>query len=169
PGASSRWGGLGLDLRGCAVVLEEAGYSLLGPLALNCAAPDEGNMNLLEKVATPAQQARYLAPLVAGEVRSSFAMTEPAPGAGSDPAALRTSAARDGDTWVIDGHKWFITGADGAAFFICMAKTGDSGGRVQATMFLVDADDPGVEIVRRVGSIDQVTPGGHCEVRFHGC
>jgi acyl-CoA dehydrogenase len=169
PAARVEWGGLGLDLRGCAVVFEEAGYSLIGPLAMNCAAPDEGNMNLLEKVATPAQQRRYLAPLVAGEHRSSFAMTEPAPGAGSDPVALLTTATRDGDTWVIEGHKWFITGADGAGFFICMAKTEEVDGRVAATMFLVDADNPGVELVRRVGSIDTVTPGGHCELRFHSC
>jgi len=169
PAAGKEWGGLGLDLRGCAVVFEEAGYSLLGPVALNCAAPDEGNMNLLEKVATPEQKARYLAPLVAGEVRSSFAMTEPAPGAGSDPAALRTTATKVDGGWRIDGHKWFITGADGAAFFICMAKTAEAAGRVSATMFFVDADNPGIEIVRRVGSIDQVTPGGHCEVRFEGC
>src|SRR5690606_17128000 len=103
--------------------------------------------------ATPEQKARYLAPLVAGEVRSSFAMTEPAPGAGSDPAALRTTATKVDGGWRIDGHKWFITGADGAAFFICMAKTAEAAGRVSATMFFVDADNPGIEIVRRVGSI----------------
>jgi acyl-CoA dehydrogenase len=169
PAAAKAWGGLGLDLRGCAVVLEEAGYSPLGPVAMNCAAPDEGNMNLLEKVATSDQQSRYLAPLVAGEIRSAFAMTEPAPGAGSDPSALRTTARRVGHDWVIDGRKWFITGAEGAAFYICMAKTAEVDGHVGATMFLVDADNPGVEIVRRIGSIDEVTPGGHCEVLFDDC
>ena len=169
PSVGAAWGGLGLDLRGCAVVFEEAGYSLLGPLALNCAAPDEGNMHLLEVVATPEQQERFLAPLARGEVRSAFAMTEPAPGAGSDPSALLTSAERDGDRWVINGRKWFITGAEGAAFFICMARTGEVGGRTGATMFLVDAANPGVEVARRIGSIDHTTPGGHCEVVFDHC
>src|SRR5215204_4618380 len=119
PHVSVSLGGLGLDTRGQAVVFEEAGYSLLGPQALNCAAPDEGNMHLLRLVATAAQRERYLAPLVRGETRSCFAMTEPAPGAGSDPAMLRTTARRHGDDWVLDGDKWFITGAVGAAFAIC--------------------------------------------------
>ena len=120
PHAARRWGGLGLDLRDQAVVFEEAGYALLGPLALNCAAPDEGNMHLLEQVATPGQQERYLRPLAAGELRSCFAMTEPAPGAGSDPRALATTAAPVPGGWRIDGRKWFISGADGAGFAICM-------------------------------------------------
>ncbi|MGD9797111.1 MAG: acyl-CoA dehydrogenase family protein, partial [Acidimicrobiia bacterium] len=115
-------------------------------------------------VATPAQQARFLAPLVRGDVRSAFAMTEPAPGAGSDPAALATAARPDGDTWVIDGRKWFITGADGADFFICMATT-DRG----ATMFLVEASNPGVRVERRIGSLDHSFAGGHCEVVFQDC
>ncbi len=104
-------------------MFEEAGYSLLGPLALNCSAPDEGNMHLLEVVASPEQQERYLRPLAAGEVRSAFAMTEPAPGAGSDPTMLLTTARRDGGDWVIDGRKHLITGAEGCAFYICMART----------------------------------------------
>jgi acyl-CoA dehydrogenase len=186
PAAGTAWGGLGLDLRGCAPVFEAAGYSPLGPLALNCAAPDEGNMHLLEVVATPEQQARFLAPLVRGETRSAFAMTEPAPGAGSDPSALLTTARADGDTWVIDGRKWFITGADGAAFFICMARNGGDGARNGgdgarnggdearspddgATMFLVEASNPGVRVVRRIGSLDHSFAGGHCEVVFEDC
>ena len=119
PHVSPRWGGLGLDLRGQAVVFEAAEYSLLGPLALNIAAPDEGNMHLLEKVASEAQREQYLAPLARGDVRSCFAMTEPA-GAGSDPRALTTTATRIPGGWRIDGRKWFISGADGAAFTICM-------------------------------------------------
>ena len=94
-------------------MFEEAGYSLLGPLALNCSAPDEGNMHLLEAVASPEQQERYLRPLAAGDVRSAFAMTEPAPGAGSDPTMLLTTARHDGGDWVIDGRKHLITGAVG--------------------------------------------------------
>ena len=170
PHAARRWGGLGLDLRGQAVVFEEAGYSLLGPLALNCAAPDEGNMHLLEAVATPEQQERYLRPLAAGDTRSCFAMTEPAPGAGSDPRALATTATRVPGGWRIDGRKWFISGADGAAFLICMARTsgapGDAGG---ATMFLVDAGTPGLKLVRNLETLDEGLFGGHSELAFDGC
>jgi len=170
PTGPTQWGGLGLDVRAQSVVLREAGYSLLGPLALNCAAPDEGNMHLLYKVATPAQQERYLAPLVAGELRSCFAMTEPSPGAGSDPSMLATSAEWDGAAWVISGRKWFITGADGAAFAICMATTPAHGDQpAGATMFLVDADNPGMRVTRHVGSIDIGFVGGHCEVEFDNC
>jgi acyl-CoA dehydrogenase len=170
PQAPLEEGGHGLDHRGQAVIFEEAGYSLLGPQALNCAAPDEGNMHLLRLVATPAQHDRYLAPLVAGQTRSCFAMTEPAPGAGSDPSMLRTTARRDGDDWVLDGDKWFITGAVGAAFAIVMARTGERIERDEgATMFLVDADTPGFEVRRAVGSIDRSFPGGHAEVTFAGC
>ncbi|MFH9001958.1 acyl-CoA dehydrogenase family protein [Streptomyces afghaniensis] len=170
PHVGVEWGGLGLDLCGQAAVFEAAGYSLLGPLALNCAAPDEGNMHLLEVVATEEQKDRYLRPLAAGEVRSCFAMTEPAPGAGSDPRALATTATRTGDGWRLDGRKWFISGADGAGFAICMARTsgapGDAGG---ATMFLVDADNPGMKVVRNIDTLDQALFGGHSQVVFDGC
>lgn len=155
-------GGLGLDVRGQSVVFEEAGRSLLGPLALNCAAPDEGNMAMLEKIASPEQVERFLAPLAAGATRSAFAMTEPAPGAGSDPSMLQTVAHRTDDGWSITGEKWFITGGEGAAFAIVMAKTSDKG----ATMFLVDADTPGYEIVESVDTIDRISPGGHAHMRF---
>ena len=170
PQVAPEWGGLGLDWRGVAVMFEEVGTSLLGPLAINAAAPDEGNMHLLEVVATEEQKARYLRPLAAGETRSCFAMTEPAPGAGADPTALRTRARRDGAGWVIDGDKWYITGADGAAFAIVMARTSDDPDpRRGATMFLVDAGTPGFEVVRHIGSLDQTFAGGHCEVRFSSC
>ncbi|MEV0408057.1 acyl-CoA dehydrogenase family protein [Actinoallomurus sp. NPDC050550] len=170
PHVGAEWGGLGLDLRGQAVVFEAAGYSLLGPLALNCAAPDEGNMHLLEIVATEKQKERYLRPLAAGEVRSCFAMTEPAPGAGSDPRALATTATRTTGGWRIDGRKWFISGADGAAFIVCMARTsGVPGDRGGATMFLVDAGNPGMKIVRNIDTLDQGLFGGHSEIVFDGC
>jgi acyl-CoA dehydrogenase len=170
PQVSEQLGGLGLDLRGQAVVLEEAGYSLLGPHALNCAAPDEGNMHLLAEVATPEQRARYLEPLAAGRIRSCFAMTEPAPGAGSDPSMLATVAARVDGGWRIDGRKWFITGAQGAAFAICMARTEETITRDRgATMFLVDADNPGFRIVRLIESVDRGFAGGHAEVVFDEC
>lgn len=157
-------GGLGLDTRGMAVVFEEAGYSVLGPQALNCAAPDEGNMHLLSVVATPEQRERYLHPLARGQARSCFAMTEPAPGAGSDPSMLRTQARRTDGGWSITGRKWFITGADGARFAICMALAPEG-----ATMFLVDAENPGWRVERIVDAIDRSFPGGHAEVVFEDC
>jgi acyl-CoA dehydrogenase len=171
PQVEQRWGGLGLDRRAQAVVLEEAGYSLFGPLALNCAAPDEGNIHLLSVVATDGQKARYLQPLAAGRIRSCFAMTEPAPGAGADPRALCTTAVRaTSGGWVIDGRKWFTTGAVGAGFVICMARTsGAPGDRDGATMFLVDADNPGLRIDRTVETLDEGMIGGHAEVVFDRC
>jgi acyl-CoA dehydrogenase len=170
PHVSPEYGGHGLDMRGRAPVFEEAGYSLLGPLALNIAAPDEGNMHMLEIIANDEQKKRYLRPLATGEVRSCFAMTEPAPGAGSDPDALTTRAERVPGGWRIDGRKWFITGADGAAFTICMARTsGAPGGSGGATMFLVDADNPGMKLVRHIDSLDESLFGGHMEMLFDGC
>ncbi|MGH7042238.1 MAG: acyl-CoA dehydrogenase family protein [Acetobacteraceae bacterium] len=162
PHVGPEWGGLGLNHFATALVFEEAGYSLLGPLAMNISAPDEGNMHLLEAVATTEQKERWLRPLAAGEIRSCFCMTEPAPGAGSDPAALATTARRDGNHWVINGTKWFTTGADGAGFAIIMARDPDG-----ATMFLADMATPGIEVVRTLDSLDQGFPGGHGVVRFH--
>lgn len=164
PTAPREYGGMALSHREQAVALEEAGRSLLGPAATHCAAPDEGNILLLDKVADAGQRARYLAPLVRGDVRSSFAMTEPAPGAGSDPDRLLTEAVRRRDGWEITGRKWFITGADGASFVIVMARTGE-----RATMFLVDSDNPGMRVTRRIGSLDSGFSGGHCELEFDGC
>jgi len=170
PHVAPELGGQGLDMRARAAVFEEAGYSLLGPLSLNIAAPDEGNMHLLERVATDKQRARYLEPLASGEVRSCFAMTEPAPGAGADPSALAATAVRTDVGWLIHGRKWFITGADGAAFTICMARTsGRPGDRGGATMFLVDADNPGQRLVRHIDALDESLYGGHCELLYDGC
>jgi acyl-CoA dehydrogenase len=170
PHVPKEWGGCGLDVRGQSVVFEEAGYSLLGPLALNCAAPDEGNMHLLERVANEEQKQQYLRPLAAGEIRSTFAMTEPAPGAGSDPAMLTTAATKVDGGWRIDGRKWFISGARGAGFAICMARTsGAPGDRGGATMFLVDADNPGMRVVRDLDTLDEGLFGGHGEVVFDNC
>ncbi|MFE6814483.1 acyl-CoA dehydrogenase family protein [Streptomyces sp. NPDC057675] len=170
PHAAREFGGHGLDMRGRALVFEEAGYSLLGPLALNIAAPDEGNMHLLEAVATSAQKERYLRPLISGSLRSCFAMTEPAPGAGSDPDALTTRAERVPGGWRIHGRKWFITGADGAGFAIVMARTsGAPGDRGGATMFLVDADNPGMKTVRHIETLDESLFGGHAELAFDDC
>jgi acyl-CoA dehydrogenase len=170
PHVGREHGGHGLDVRGQAVVFEAAGYSLLGPLALNIAAPDEGNMHLLERVANAVQKQAWLAPLAAGQIRSCFAMTEPPPGAGSDPRALRTTATRAGDGWRIDGTKWFITGARGAAVAIVMARTsGAPGDRGGATMFLVAGDNPGMTIVRDLETLDVGLYAGHSEVEFRDC
>ena len=168
PHVTREWGGLGLSHVGKAVVFEEAGYSLLGPLALNISAPDEGNMHLMDVVATEVQKARWLAPLAAGTIRSCFCMTEPPPGAGSDPAAMMTTATQDGDHYVIEGRKWFTTGAVGAGFAIIMARHegGEQDGR--ATMFLADMDQPGITIERTMDSLDHAFAGGHAVVRFDG-
>jgi acyl-CoA dehydrogenase len=154
-----------LNQRETAAVLKRSGLSPLGPVAVNTMAPDEGNMFLLGAVATAAQKDRFLAPLVAGTARSAFFMTEPAEdgGAGSDPSMLQTTAVRDGDDWVINGRKKFITGAEGASVGIVMARTGD-GDRVQATMFLVDLPHPAIRIERLIDTIDSSMPGGHALV-----
>jgi alkylation response protein AidB-like acyl-CoA dehydrogenase len=170
PQVPIEYGGHGLNMVDRAPVFEEAGYSLFGPIAVNCAAPDEGNQHLLDRAGNAEQRERYLAPVARGEVRSAFAMTEPAPGAGSDPRALTTRATKTSNGWRIDGFKRFITGADGADFAIVMARTsgnpGDAGG---ATMFLVDSDNPGMILERHVPTMDKSMAGGHCEVRFDDC
>lgn len=170
PQLSETYGGLGLNLLECCPIFEAAGRSLLGPLAINCAAPDEGTMHLLAHVATPAQQERYLRPLAEGHTRSSFAMTEPAPGAGADPTMIRTRAEKRGNQWVINGHKWYATGADGAAFYLVMARTDpDVPATKGCTLFLVDANNPGIRPVRRVQGLTVPTPGGHGELFFEDC
>lgn len=166
PHVPEEFGGRGLSHVGRAVVFEAAGYSMLGPVALHCAAPDEGNIHLLDVVASPAQRERFLKPLATGEVRSSFCMTEPPPGAGSDPSQLSTTARRDGDHYVIDGDKWLITGAEGAAFAIVMAKITGGEHEGRATMFLTDMDAPGIHIGRMLDTLDSSFVGGHAVMRF---
>ncbi|MGU7778631.1 acyl-CoA dehydrogenase family protein [Burkholderia sp. PU8-34] len=162
PHASIEAGGLGLSHFAKAIVFEEAGYSTLGPTALNIAAPDEGNIHLMEVVATAPQKARWLQPQIEGKIRSCFCMTEPAPGSGSDPSMLQTTAVRDGDDYVINGRKWFITGAHGAAYAIIMARTEDGG----ATMFLCDTDRTGFVYERTMDALDACFTGGHGVIRF---
>ncbi len=166
PQAPAEYGGGGADFVTSAVLLEEAGYSPLGPLAMNCAAPDEGNIHLLAVVATAEQKDRYLRPLVRGEMRSCFAMTEPAPGAGSDPTALRTVARKVAGGWLLEGDKHFITGADGAGFAIVMARAQGPGAPEGASMFLVDAGNPGWQVGDRMRTIDAGTIGGHSRVQL---
>jgi len=162
PHASKELGGLGLSHVAKAVVFEEAGYSPLGPVALNIHAPDEGNIHLLEMVATSAQKERWLRPLVAGQIRSCFAMTEPPPGAGSDPSMLQTSAVADGSCYSINGKKWFITGAEGASFAIIMARMPDG----SASMFLTDMNQTGIVLERQMDSLDSCFTGGHGVLTF---
>jgi acyl-CoA dehydrogenase len=149
---------------------EEIGRSLWGQLVFGCQAPDAGNAEILWHFGTDEQKERWLRPLVAGEVRSFFSMTEPEV-PGSDPTTLRTTALRDGEDWVIDGHKWFSSGAEGAAFGIVMAVTDpDAEPHRRATQIVVPADTPGVEIVRAIPTMGHRGRGWttHCEVRYTG-
>ena len=168
PQVTREFGGLGLSTVEMAAFYEELGRSRFGPVACNCAAPDDGNMVVLQKVATPEQQEEWLLPIVRGQVRSSIVMTEPAPGSGSDPAGMmRTTATRRGDRWVVAGHKWYITGAEGAAHFLLLARTSDDPRR-GLTCFLFHKDQPGWRIVRRIPIMGPEEHGGHCELVFEG-
>src|SRR5262245_31367460 len=167
PQAPKPWGGMGLPIVGWAAMYEEANRSIFGPVCFNCAAPDDGNINLLALVGSQAQKERWLRPIVEGRVRSAFAMTEPMPGGGSDPGMIRTRAERVGGKWVIRGHKWFITGAGVASHFILCARTSDEGSR-GLTAFLYHRDQPGWRIVRRIPIMGPEEHGGHCELVFDG-
>lgn len=160
-------GGQGLNIVGMAACYEEMNRSIFGPVVFNSAAPDDGNMMVLYKVGTEQQKARWLQPIVDGDVRSSFVMTEPAPGCGSDPSMTQTTATRDGDNWVIHGHKHYITGAGVASHFILMARTSEDT-RKGLTAFLFHKDDPGWEIIRRIPIMGPEEHGGHCELKFDG-
>ena len=151
-------GGEHLTQRETATILIRTGLSPLGPLACNTMAPDEGNMYLLGHKASPEQKDRFLKPLVEGQARSAFLMTEPAEdnGAGSDPSMMITTCRRDGDAWIINGRKRFITGYQGARVGIVMAKSDDG-----ACMFLVDLPDPAITIDHVPDTIDSSMPGGH--------
>ena len=167
PQVSAAFSGMGLPMVGQAAMYEEANRSIFGPVCFNCAAPDDGNMRVLEQVATPAQQERWLRPITTGAVRSAFAMTEPAPGGGSDPGMIATRAVRDGAGWRVTGRKWFITGAGVASHFILMARTSDDV-RKGLTAFLFHKDQPGWHIARRIGIMGPEEHGGHCELVFDG-
>ncbi len=158
-------GGRGFSHCEQAAVYSAAGWSTLGPVAMNCAAPDEGNMFLLSKVADPAQRSEFLVPLVQGASRSAFAMTEPG-GAGSDPGQLLTRASFDGTNYRINGRKWLITGASGAETWIVMADVVDGPGPSGPTLFLAHGGDPGIVIERVMSSMDRNYVEGHCVVRF---
>jgi acyl-CoA dehydrogenase len=155
-----------LTQRETAIVLTASGLSPLGPVACNTAAPDEGNMYLLGKVGSADIKARFLAPLVAGRTRSAFFMTEPAEngGAGSDPSMMQTTCHKDGNHWVVNGTKAFITGAAGAGVGIVMAKSDDADSKGGACLFVVDLPDPAIRILDVPNTIDSSMPGGHATV-----
>src|ERR671913_501850 len=161
-------GGTGSGFMEYALLNEEIGRSTWAQLVFNCQAPDAGNGEILHLFGTPEQKERWLRPLVEGEIRSFFSMTEPDQ-PGSDPTTLRTPAVRDGDDWVIDGKKWFSSSAEGAAFGIVMAVTDpDAEPHRRATQIIVPADTPGVEIVRAIPTMGHRGHGWttHCEVRY---
>ncbi|PRY84827.1 acyl-CoA dehydrogenase family protein [Donghicola tyrosinivorans] len=159
-------GGQGLGKVGMAVCYEEMNRSIFGPVVFNSAAPDDGNMQVLEKVGTDKQKAEWLQPIVRGHVRSAFVMTEPAPGSGSDPAGMMlTTAKKQGDSYVVRGRKWFITGAEDSDHFILIARTSDDP-RKGLSAFLHRKDTPGFRIERRIPIMGPEEHGGHCEVVY---
>ncbi|MGD9866810.1 MAG: acyl-CoA dehydrogenase family protein [Hyphomicrobiales bacterium] len=166
PQVPREMGGMGLSFVGQAVMYEEANRSIFGPVCFNCAAPDDGNMRLLSQVTSARQREKWLAPMVAGRARGAIAMTEPHPGGGSDPGMIRTRAEKSGDRWIVNGHKWFITGAGVADHFLLIARTSDEPRR-ELTAFLFHKDNPGLEIVRRIPIMGPEEHGGHCELKFH--
>ena len=168
PHIGTEYGGMGLDHRTKAIVFEEAGYSPLGPIALNIAAPDEGNGHLIEQVASEDQKEQFLRRMASGEARSIFTMTEPDGGAGSDPSMMKTIAQEDGDHYVINGRKWLITSADGAKIVIVMARTLDGNGvDLGASMFLTETDVEGFDQVEVLDAMDSNAVGGHSVIEYH--
>jgi alkylation response protein AidB-like acyl-CoA dehydrogenase len=169
PHMSKSEGGMGIGVVNLALINEIIGRSPIGPRIFGCAAPDAGNAELLHIAGNKEQKEKYLKPLVNGDIRSCFAMTEPEV-SGSDPTGIRTSAVRDGEDWVINGHKWFITGAMGSSFSIAMAVTNpEAKSHKKASMIIVPTDTPGFNIIRDVPVMGSGGLGGHCEIRFENC
>ncbi len=161
--------GAGLKNSEYAVLCEVMGRSFIAPRIFNCNAPDTGNMEILVEYGTPEQKKRWLQPLLDGETRSCFSMTEPET-AGSDPTLLQTRAVRDGDEYVINGHKWFTSGAYGAAFAIVMTVTDpEAPPHMRATQIIVPTDTPGFNLIRAVPVMGHTGGGGHCEIRYENC
>jgi acyl-CoA dehydrogenase len=161
--------GAGLKNWEYGLLCEVMGRSFIAPRIFNCNAPDTGNMEILAEFGTPEQQQRWLEPMLAGEIRSCFSMTEPET-AGSDPTLLQTRAVRDGDDYLINGHKWFTTGAYGAAFAIAMVVTdADAEPHRRASMLIVPSGTPGFNLVRAVSVMGHTGGGGHCEIRYEDC
>ena len=155
--------GLGLGPIGMSALYEEMNRSIFGPVCFNCAAPDDGNMYILNKIGTEEQKVKWLDPIINGDVRSSLAMTEPAPGGGSDPSMIKTEAIYSNGKWIVNGLKWYITGAGVASHFILIAKTNEG-----LTAFLYHKDQPGWNIKRRIPIMGPEEHGGHCEIEYNG-
>ncbi len=171
PQVPKELGGMGLTLMEHAFVSEELGRSPLGHIVFGCQAPDAGNIEILAKYATPEQRDRYLVPLVQGKIRSCFSMSEPE-FAGSNPTELGTTARRDGDAWVINGHKWFTSSADGAAFAIVMAITDpDAHPYQRASMIIVPTTTPGFHLVRNIPVMGHAGDdyASHAEIIYEDC
>jgi len=168
PHVSEEYGGLGQDFREMLPVFEQAGRSLLGPAALQIDGPDQPNMSMIELIGTDEQKERWLRPLVTGEKKSGFSMTEPRQGGGSDPKMLKTRAVKDGDEWVISGHKWWTSQGLEADFLIVMARTDmDAHPYAGCSMFLVPADADGVDIKRAVPSMgEDLVEVSHAEIEY---
>ena len=163
PQMPSSRSGLGLGPIGMSALYEEMNRSIFGPVCFNCAAPDDGNMYILNKIGTEEQKVKWLDPIIKGDVRSSLAMTEPAPGGGSDPSMIKTEAVYSNGKWIINGLKWYITGAAVASHFILLAQTKDG-----LTAFLYHKDQPGWKIKRRIPIMGPEEHGGHCEIEYNG-
>ncbi|GAB5492524.1 MAG: acyl-CoA dehydrogenase family protein [Phototrophicaceae bacterium] len=160
-------GGMGLNISEFTPVLEAAGRSLIGPLAIHCSAPDEGNMHMLHTFANEEQTEKYLRPLVEGSVFSAFSMTEPPPGAGSDPKMVQSYAVKEGDEWVINGHKWFTSNGEIADYFFIMAVTDREVHPYSGTsIFIAPRDTPGINITRDVPTMGLKDFGGHVEIKY---
>ena len=169
PQVPEAYGGMGLTLMEHGLVSEVLGQSPVGHYVFNCQAPDAGNMEILIDHGTPEQKEKYLKPLVQGEVRSCFSMTEPEH-AGSNPVIMSTTAVKEGDSYIIDGHKWFSTGADGAAFAIVMAITDPYADKhKRASQIIVPLDSPGFELIRNVSVMGEAGEDwtSHSEVRYN--
>jgi len=161
-------GGGGFNTVGMAACYEEMNRSIFGPVVFNAAAPDDGNMFVLNRIGTEEQKEKWLQPIIEGQVRSAIVITEPHPGAGSDPAGMmKTTAEKKGDTWVVHGRKWFITGADGASHFLLAARTSHEPRR-EMTAFMFHKDQPGWRVERRIPIMGPEEHGGHCELVFDG-
>ncbi len=160
-------GGLGYNVVEIASCYEEMNRSIFGPVCFNASAPDDGNMRILSQIARPDQKEKWLVPIANGDVRSSFVMTEPMPGSGSDPSDMLTKAVKQGDKWIVSGTKWFITGAGAAKHFILIARTSDDNRR-GLSAFMFHADQPGWKIIRRIPIMGPEEHGGHCEIEFDG-
>ncbi len=161
--------GPGVSNHDYSVLCEHMGRSQIASRVFNCQAPDTGNIEILAEFGSDAQKQRWLKPLLEGDIRSCFSMTEPDV-SGADPTGLRTTAVRDGDDWVINGHKWFTSGAIGAEFAIAMVVTNPHGApHERASMILVPTNAPGFNIVRPVSVMGHAGGGGHCEIQYHNC